>query len=186
VNATTVGFTPLGPVPEDVQAQLTDQERQRLASLGTFSSDGSGYMAIQSTRPQTLAYGLTDSPVGQLAWITEKFKEWSNPSAELPEDAVDRDTLLTNVTLYWLTATAGSAARMYYESSHNPDWFPITNSGVPTAVANFAGDTAIRRWAEESNTITRWTEFDRGGHFAALEAPDLLTDDVRQFFNSLR
>jgi pimeloyl-ACP methyl ester carboxylesterase len=116
----------------------------------------------------------------------EKFKEWSNPSAELPDDAVDRDTLLTNVTLYWLTATPGSAARMYYESSHNPDWFPITNSEVPTAVANFAGDTAIRRWAEESNTIVRWTEFDGGGHFAALEAPDLLTDDIRQFFSTLR
>jgi epoxide hydrolase len=88
--------------------------------------------------------------------------------------------------LYWLTATAGSAARMYYESSLIRDWFPTTNSGVPTAVANFAGDTAIRRWAEEHNIIVRWTEFNGGGHFAALEAPDLLTGDIRQFFNSLR
>jgi len=75
---------------------------------------------------------------------------------------------------------------MYYESSHNPDWCPVTNSGVPIAVANFAGDTAIRRWAEESNTVVRRTEFDRGGHFAALEAPHLLSDDIRQFFSSLR
>ena len=186
VNAAAVGFQPLGPVPEDVQAQLTDEERERLAAAGAFSADGTGYRAIQSTRPQTLAYGLTDSPVGQLAWIIEKFKEWSNPSAELPEDAVDRDTLLTNVMLYWLTATAGSAARMYYESSQVTDWFPTTDSGVPTAVANFAGDTAIRRFAEEANTIVRWSEFDRGGHFAALEAPVLLTGDIREFFRSLR
>jgi pimeloyl-ACP methyl ester carboxylesterase len=183
VNAAAVGFQPLGAVPEDVQAQLTDEERQR---LGAFDDDGTGYRAIQSTRPQTLAYGLTDSPVGQLAWIIEKFKEWSSPSAELPEDAVDRDTLLTNVMLYWLTGTAGSAARMYYESSQVTDWFPTTNSGVPTAVANFAGDTAIRRFAEEANTIVRWSEFDGGGHFAALEAPVLLTGDVREFFRSLR
>jgi epoxide hydrolase len=171
VNAATLGFQPLGPVPENVQAQLTEQERQRLAAIGTFATEGSGYMAIQSTRPQTLAYGLTDSPVGQLAWIIEKFKEWSNPSAELPEDAVDRDTLLTNVMLYWLTATGGSAARMYYEGRKYGErgWFPLTRSEVPTAVANFAGDMAIRRWAEEANTIVRWTDFDRGRHFAALD-----------------
>jgi pimeloyl-ACP methyl ester carboxylesterase len=186
VNAASVGFQPLGPVPEDVQAQFTDEEQQRLAAASAFSDDGTGYRAIQSTRPQTLAYGLTDSPVGQLAWIIEKFKEWSNPAAELPEDAIDRDTLLTNVMLYWLTATAGSAARMYYESTHVTDWFPTTNSGVPTAVANFAGDTAIRCIAEETNTIVRWNEFDGGGHFAALEAPDLLTGDIREFFRSLR
>jgi pimeloyl-ACP methyl ester carboxylesterase len=186
VNAASVGFIPLGPVPEDVQAELTDQERQRLASIGRFTTDGFGYNAVQSTRPQTLTYGLTDSPVGQLAWIMEKFKEWTHASAELPEDAVDRDTLLTNVMLYWLTATAGSAARMYYENSHVGDWFPVTRSAVPTAVANFAEDVAIRRWSEETNTVVRWTEFDRGGHFAALEAPDLLTGDIREFFSSLR
>ncbi|WP_151478801.1 epoxide hydrolase family protein [Streptomyces albicerus] len=188
VNAANVGFQPMGPAPEDVVAKLTDQERQRLEAIGMFAAVGSGYMAIQLTRPQTVAYGLTDSPAGQLAWIIEKFKEWSNPSAELPEDAVDRDTLLTNVMLYWLTATAGSAARMYYEGGKyaQAGWFPLTRSGVPTAVANFAGDTAIRHWAEEANNVVRWSEFDRGGHFAALEAPDLLTRDVREFFRDLR
>ncbi len=188
VNAATLGFQPLGPVTEDVLAELTDQERQYLAAIGMFAAEGSGYMAIQSTRPQTLAYGLTDSPVGQLAWIIEKFKEWSTPSAELPDDAVDRDTLLTNVMLYWLTATAGSAARVYYEGRMyaQSGWFPLTRSEVPTAVANFAGDMAIRHWAEEANTIVRWSEFDRGGHFAALEAPDLLARDIREFFRSLR
>jgi pimeloyl-ACP methyl ester carboxylesterase len=188
VNAASVGFTPLGPVTEEARAELTDLERQRLAARGRFAADGSGYQAIQSTRPQTLAYGLTDSPVGQLAWIIEKFKEWSNPAAQTPEAAFDRDTLLSNVMLYWLTATGGSAARMYYEARRHAEsgWFPLTRSEVPTAVANFAGDTAIRRWAEQANNIVRWTEFDRGGHFAALEAPDLLTRDIRNFFRSRR
>ncbi|MDG4863886.1 epoxide hydrolase [Streptomyces sp. T-3] len=186
VNAASVGFIPLGPVAEDVQERLTAKERERLAGIAKFTGDGFGYNAIQSTRPQTLSYGLTDSPAGQLAWIIEKFKEWTHASAELPEDAVDRDTLLTNVMLYWLTGTAGSAARMYYENSHTGDWFPTSRSEVPTGVANFDEDVAIRRWAEETNTITHWTEFDRGGHFAALEAPDLLIGDIRTFFDTLR
>lgn len=153
--------------------------------LGTFTSDGYGYLQIQSTRPQTLAYGLTDSPVGQLAWIVEKFKEWTHPAAALPDAAIDRDRLLTNVMLYWLSRTAGSAARLYYENMHHldPDQ---PGSSVPTGVAVFAEDFAIRRYAERSNTITHWSEFDRGGHFPALDAPDLLINDIREFFRGLR
>jgi pimeloyl-ACP methyl ester carboxylesterase len=186
VNAASVGFIPLGPVDEEARDGLTDRERRSLTSIAEFTTDGFGYNALQSTRPQTLSYALTDSPVGQLAWIMEKFQAWTHSSAALPEDAIDRDTLLTNVMLYWLTGTAGSAARMYYENSHVPDWFPTTSSGVPTAVANFGEDVAIRRWAEQVNTVVRWTEFDRGGHFAALEVPELLAGDVREFFGSLR
>jgi pimeloyl-ACP methyl ester carboxylesterase len=186
VNAASVGFIPLGPVSEEERAGLTERELRSLASIAEFTTDGFGYNALQSTRPQTLSYALTDSPVGQLAWIMEKFQAWTHSSAALPEDAIDRDTLLTNVMLYWLTGTAGSAARMYYENSHVGDWFPVTNSGVPTAVANFGEDVAIRRWAERANTLARWTEFDRGGHFAALEVPELLAGDVREFFGSLR
>ncbi|KUM83512.1 MULTISPECIES: epoxide hydrolase family protein [Streptomyces] len=186
VNAASVGFIPLGPVDDKAREGLTDRELRSLASIAEFTTDGFGYNALQSTRPQTLSYGLTDSPVGQLAWIMEKFQAWTHSSAALPEDAIDRDTLLTNVMLYWLTGTAGSAARMYYENSHVPDWFPTRTSGVPTAVANFGEDVAIRRWAEQANTLVRWTEFDRGGHFAALEVPDLLAGDVREFFASLR
>ncbi|MFG2798865.1 epoxide hydrolase family protein [Streptomyces pseudovenezuelae] len=186
VNAASVGFIPLGPVDDKAREGLTDRELRSLASIAEFTTDGFGYNALQSTRPQTLSYGLTDSPVGQLAWIMEKFQAWTHSSAALPEDAIDRDTLLTNVMLYWLTGTAGSAARMYYENSHVPDWFPTQPSGVPTAVANFGEDVAIRRWAEQANTLVRWTEFDRGGHFAALEVPDLLAGDVREFFASLR
>jgi epoxide hydrolase len=186
VNAASVGFIPLGPVDEQAQQGLTGRERRSLTSIAEFTTDGFGYNVLQSTRPQTLSYALTDSPVGQLAWIMEKFQAWTHSSATLPEDAIDRDTLLTNVMLYWLTGTAGSAARMYYENSHVPDWFPTATSGVPTAVANFGEDVAIRRWAEQANTVVRWTEFDRGGHFAALEVPELLAGDVRQFFGSLR
>jgi epoxide hydrolase len=185
VNAATMGFIPYGPVPEEELASFTDAEKARLERLNRFLSDGNGYFQIQATRPQTLAYGLTDSPVGQLAWIMEKFKEWTSPSGELPERAIDRDLMLTDVMLYWLTGTAGSSAGMYYDNMHSSNW--NTQPGTtPTGVAVFAEDIAIRRYAEQSNNITHWSEFERGGHFAAMEAPDLLVGDVRQFFRTLR
>jgi pimeloyl-ACP methyl ester carboxylesterase len=185
VNAATMGFIPFGPVdPEDV-ATFSESEKQRLQRLNTFLSDGNGYFQIQATRPQTLAYALTDSPVGQLAWIAEKFNAWSYPADELPEQAIDRDVILTDVMLYWLTGTAGSSAASYYENMHASTWNqqPAT---TPTGVAVFAEDVAIRRYAERGNNIVHWSEFDRGGHFAALEAPELLVGDVRAFFRSLR
>jgi pimeloyl-ACP methyl ester carboxylesterase len=185
VNAATVGFIPLGPVDPDELATFTDAERVRLDRLHHFLADMNGYFQIQATRPQTLAYGLTDSPVGQLAWIVEKFKEWTHPSTELPEAAVDRDHLLTNVMLYWLTGTAGSSARTYYENMHAGSWGQQPGT-TPTGVAVFAEDVAIRRYAEGGNNIVHWSEFDRGGHFAAMEAPDLLVGDVRTFFRRFR
>ena len=185
VNAATVGFIPFGPVPPDELATFTESEKARLARLEKFMSDMNGYFQIQATRPQTLAYGLNDSPVGLLAWIVEKFKEWTDSSHELPEDAVDRDRLLTNVMLYWLTGTAGSAARLYYENMHSGSWGQQPGT-TPTGVAVFAEDIAIRRYGEQGNNIVRWSEFDRGGHFAAMEVPDLLIGDVRAFFRPLR
>ena len=160
-------------------------EKARLQRLHTFTSDGNGYFQIQATRPQTLSYALTDSPAGQLAWITEKFKEWTYPSTALPETAIDRARLLTNVMIYWLTGTAGSSARLYYETMHAGSWGqpPAT---TPTGVAVFAEDVAIRRYAERGHNIVHWSEFDRGGHFAAMEAPDLLVGDVRTFFRRFR
>jgi epoxide hydrolase len=171
--------------PSDL-TDLTDDEKARLQALQKFLSAGSGYGAIQSTKPQTLAYGLTDSPAGQLAWITEKFGEWTDGG--LPDEAVDRDQLLTNVTLYWLTGTAGSSARLYYEAAHSRSWGPPATSAAPTGVAVFPREIAppVRRFAELSNNIVHWSEFDRGGHFAAMEVPDLLTGDVRDFFRQLR
>ncbi|TDE10382.1 epoxide hydrolase family protein [Jiangella asiatica] len=171
--------------PSDL-AGLTEDEQRRLALFQQFQDDGSGYLRLQGTRPQTVSYGLTDSPVAQLAWIVEKFREWSDPAAELPEDAVDRDRLLADVSIYWFTGTAASTAHSYYERFHDPAfWAPRKRSTVPTAVANFATDIAIRRLAERDHTIVRWTTFDRGGHFAAMEAPDLLAADVRAFFADL-
>lgn len=183
VNAATMGFIPWGELDPVELAELTDAEKVRLDRMKAFLSEGNGYFQIQATRPQTLAHGLSDSPAGQLAWIVEKFKEWTHGGG-LPQDAIDRDRILTNVMLYWLTGTAGSAANIYYESMHSSNW--PTPSTVPTGVAVFAEDIAIRRYAERGNNIVHWSEFSRGGHFAALEAPDLLVDDVRVFFRGLR
>jgi epoxide hydrolase len=176
---------------EEELAALDPAERERTRASWertlAWNRDRQGYADIQSTRPQTLAYALTDSPVGQLAWITEKFKEWTD-SHDRPEDAVDRNHLLTNVMLYWLTGTAGSSARIYYERAHAPYWGqPPEPSPTPTALASFPRENFIvlRHIAERTNNIVRWTEFDQGGHFAAMEQPDLLAADIRAFFHTL-
>jgi epoxide hydrolase len=171
-------------IPGSDPGELTEDDLARLARRKHFADDMSGYQRIQGTRPQTLSYGLTDSPVGQLAWIVEKFKEWTD-SKEVPEDAVDRDHLLTNVMVYWLTGTAGSSARLYKESVRS--WGKVQASTTPTAVAVFPGEISlpVRSIGEKTNTIVRWTEFDRGGHFAAMEEPDLFAADVRAFFQGL-
>ncbi|MFB9831646.1 epoxide hydrolase family protein [Actinoallomurus acaciae] len=179
------------PTPEELAALDPAERARALASWARtqeWERERTGYAVLQCTRPQTLAYGLTDSPVGQLAWIVEKFKEWTD-SGERPEEAVDRDRLLTNVMLYWLTGTAGSSARIYYERAHADYWGrPPEPSTAPTALAVFPEENfiALRHLAERANTIVRWTEYDRGGHFAAMEEPDLLAEDIRAFFRELR
>jgi epoxide hydrolase len=183
VNAATVGFIPLGDIPEEELATFTPVELQRSKRLGNFLAEANGYYQIQATRPQTLSYGLTDSPAGQMAWIVEKFKEWTNCGHALPEDAISKDAILTDVSLYWFTGTAGSSANSYYETMHGNGW--PAPSPVPTGVAVFAEDVAIRRYAEQSNTIVHWSDFETGGHFAALETPDLLVGDIRAFFAAL-
>ncbi|WP_330269004.1 epoxide hydrolase family protein [Streptomyces griseorubiginosus] len=179
---------------EEELATLGPADRERALESwrrwSEWSREGTGYAVLHSTRPQTLAYALTDSPVGQLAWIVEKFQAWTD-SAELPEEAVDRDRLLTNVMLYWLTGTAGSAARIYYERAHatgDRAARPTEPSTVPTALALFPAEIQVplRHKAERTENIVRWTELGRGGHFAAMEEPDLLVDDVRAFFRQLR
>ncbi|MFE7563618.1 alpha/beta fold hydrolase [Kitasatospora sp. NPDC057500] len=176
--------------PDDpaAAAGLTADDRARLNRFLEAEPGMSGYARIQGTRPQPPAYALTDSTVGQLAWIVEKFKE-STDSAEVPEDAVPRDRLLTNVMLYWLTATAGSSARHYWEAAH-PSRPARTGQrpAVPTGVAVFAADVArpVRRLAECEHTIVHWSELPRGGHFAAMEQPGLFTADVRAFFRRFR
>jgi pimeloyl-ACP methyl ester carboxylesterase len=168
-------------------AALTEGEQERLARFKHFKEKQSAYMEIQGHRPQTLAYGLNDSPAGQLAWIVEKFKEWTDPASELPEDAVDRDNLLTNVSLYWFTESAGSSANLYFETFRDPSMFAPKEPGtVPTGVAVSPTDSAIRRFAEPAHNVVHWSEFDRGGHFLAMEAPDLFIADLREFFGSVR
>jgi pimeloyl-ACP methyl ester carboxylesterase len=162
----------------EVLARLTAEERQAFGQYDAFVSDKSAYASLQSSRPQTLAFALSDSPVGQLAWIVEKFHEWVDPA-----HPVSADDLLTNVTIYWVTNTSGSSAWFYKESyGQRSEMQPRCT--VPTGVAVFPFDLVrpIRRWAEEAYQITHWTEMPAGGHFAALERPDLLVEDLRTFF----
>jgi pimeloyl-ACP methyl ester carboxylesterase len=195
LNGPTPGY-PFGPPIDPEGLSPADQARAR--RFNQFQADGMGYLQLQATRPQTLAYALTDSPVGQLAWIVEKFKEWTDPAAELPEDAVDRDRLLTNVSIYWFTGSGASAAHVIYEgmqafreymaqaeagAGHQPAEAP---AGPPTGVAVFAADNSIRSLLEPTGNVVHWSEFDRGGHFAAMEAPDLLAGDIRAFFRDRR
>ncbi|TDC61309.1 epoxide hydrolase [Micromonospora sp. KC207] len=165
---------------------LTEVEQRRLADMAEYND---GYLQIQAKSPHTLAYGLHDSPAAQLAWIVEHFQRLTDhPDDGLPDDAVDRDRLLTNVTLYWLTGTGGSAAQVYYEDITAAAWSDEAGRGdVPTGVlVATARDLTVRRLAERDHHVVRWTEYDRGGHFFAMEQPALLVDDLRAFFRTLR
>jgi len=180
-----VGAVALPPTEQADAAAVTDAHRATLARMRQFQADGLGYLHLQTTRPQTIAYALNDSPVAQLAWIAEKFREWTDPAAELPEDAVDRDRLLTNVSLYWFTGSGASAAQFLYEAAHAHEW--PGPSEVPQGWAVFAAtDDLVRRLIDPEEKLAHWSEFDRGGHFAAMETPDLLVDDVRAFFRARR
>lgn len=158
---------------------LTEQELSTLPDLSGFDFH---HVEIQAKRPQTLGYGLHDSPVAQLAWIAERFKEWSDYRAELPEDAVDRDQLLTNVTLYWLTGTAPSSTWWYSEGCGR---MPVDQRLVPTGSMGTPGSAGLRRLAERGNDIAYWSERDFYGHFAAMEAPETLVDDIRDCFGTI-
>ncbi|HEY2203808.1 MAG TPA: epoxide hydrolase [Pseudonocardia sp.] len=168
-------------------ADLSDPEQRRsVEAKRRYRRELGGYAAIQSTRPQLVAYALTDSPVAQLAWIVDGFRNWTD-ARDVPEDAVDRDAMLTDVTLYWLTGTAGSSARFYRAGAAS--WYSDpAPSTVPTGVALLPHDIAVpvRSIAERTDNIARWTTFDRGGHFGPLEEPDLVVGDLRAFFRGHR
>lgn len=172
-------------IPIDT-SRLSEAEQERLAQQQRFfQGEGKGYLQLQATRPQTLAYALNDSPVGQLAWIVEKFKEWTNANAALPEDAVDRDLMLANVSIYWFTGSGASAANVLYDMLHSAaGWMPP--SDVARATAVFNSDPLLRKLIDPQHAISHWAEFAQGGHFAALEAPDLLVGDLRAAFRRLR
>ncbi|GAB3536320.1 epoxide hydrolase [Arthrobacter tecti] len=183
VNGTT-GPMPELPLSEDEAAALTDRERQAIKDIEAFMWQQFGYISIQSTRPGLIGTVLTDSPIAQLAWIMDKFQAWTWPVEQDVLQILDRDLLLANVSLYWFTRTAGSAALTVY--AQGSGWgTPKERTTVPTAVINFAHDIAIRSYVERENTVTRWTDVEHGGHFAALEEPDLLIEDVRAFFGTL-
>lgn len=163
---------------------LTDAERDQIEVLKRISSDGSAYLQLQTTRPQTLAYGLCDSPAFQLAFIAEKFKEWTDPSHELPEQAVDRDQLLSNVALYWFTASGASAAQFLYENMHAQEWGG--EGSAPKGFAVFGKQSFTRKLVDPEQRARHYREYERGGHFPAMEVPELLTCDLRSFFRPLR
>jgi len=173
--------------PAGDSGELTEAEQRGLAQSAKYFETDAGYMQIQSTKPQTLGYALEDSPAGLVAWIVEKFRSWSDCGGDV-ESAFTRDQLLTNVMLYWLTATAHSSARLYYENRVAGAWVAGARVEVPTGAAIFPHEIIQppRRWAEAGYNITHWAEQPRGGHFAAMEQPELFVDDVRAFFRTVR
>jgi epoxide hydrolase len=171
--------------PAAGSGELTEDDQQALAAYVEHRKVGTGYSKQQSTRPQTLGYGLVDSPVGQLAWVVEKFWAWSDCDGH-PENAFSRDELLDNVMMYWVTGSGASSARLYWESFNR-----FVSDGrveLPTGVASFPKEIlrTPRSWCEEAYNITHWTTMPRGGHFAAFEQPELFVDDVRAFFATVR
>ncbi|HLZ05181.1 MAG TPA: epoxide hydrolase [Bradyrhizobium sp.] len=171
------------PIPGE---QPTQEEARALAGLKHYRAWDSGYSKQQSTRPQTLGYGLTDSPAGQAAWILEKFWAWTDCDGD-PHNILSRDELLDNVMLYWVTATAASSARLYWESFGRARRHGKVT--VPTGVAVFPKEIVppVRRWMEDAfPNIQHWSEMPKGGHFAAFEQPELFVAEVRSFFRKLR
>ena len=166
---------------------LSAAEQAYLAAGRAWQMQEGAYAMLQGTKPQTLAYGLNDSPVGLLAWLIEKFRTWSDSEGDI-ERRFTKDELLTNAMIYWVTQTINSANRLYYESQHHPAAPAAGRCEVPTGVALFPKDLipAPRAFAERFFNVRRWTEMPHGGHFAALEAPELLAEDLRTFFRPLR
>jgi pimeloyl-ACP methyl ester carboxylesterase len=181
LDASTHGF----PLSEYGPGE--DEARERTLR---FLAEGLGYATIQGTRPQTLTYGMNDSPAGLCSWFLEKRRDWSDSQGNV-ERVFTRDELLTGMTLYWITESFGTAARLYYEGSHNPwqkshERTPVVEA--PTALAIQPRDVLqlSRSWTERYYNLKRWTVFPAGGHFAHMEQPQLLVEDIRAFFRTLR
>jgi pimeloyl-ACP methyl ester carboxylesterase len=168
-----------GSPPSPAELALSEQEQR-------WESEEGAYEHQQQTRPQTLAYGLNDSPAGLAAWIVEKYRAWSDCGGDV-ESVFSKDELLTNITIYWATQTIASSFRPYWDSRNNPEPRPWTTISVPCGIAIFPKDltTPPREFAERSYNVQHWTEMPRGGHFAALEQPELLAKDIRSFFSAL-
>jgi epoxide hydrolase len=181
-----LNFCIAGPPPGgNANEGVPPAELQRYNARQTYMENERAYQQIQGTKPQTLGFALDDSPAGLAAWIVEKFHAWCDCDGNV-ESKFTKDDLLTNITLYWVTQTGTSSTRIYYENRVAPP-----NAGrvtVPTACALFPKEITVppRKWVEARYNLVRWTEMPRGGHFAALEQPDLLVNDVREFFRTIR
>jgi len=191
IHLTDVPFAHLFEKPKSLSAK----EKKFIAESNKWQQKEGAYAMIQSTRPQSLAYGLNDSPAGLAAWIVEKFRSWSDCNGDV-ETRFTRDELLANITLYWVTETINSSFRFYYDAANAGALTWIVemikkwtgSSKVPTGFASFPHDILPppREWAERFFNVQHWTEMPRGGHWAAMEEPELLTEDIRAFFRPLR
>jgi pimeloyl-ACP methyl ester carboxylesterase len=184
VTAIHVNMPIVAPDPATM-SELTAQEQDALAAMQHYQDSESGYSKQQSTRPQTIGYGLVDSPVGQAAWILEKFHGWTDCKGH-PENVISRDHLLDNVMLYWLTASGASSARIYWESFNGGRMDPIS---VPAGISQFPKDIfrTSKRWAEKRfSKLIYWNALESGGHFAALEQPQQFVEEVRACFRLVR
>lgn len=164
---------------------LSDDEIAEIEAVRTEAAAERGYLEMQNHRPDTIGAALTDSPVGQLAWTAEKFKTRTGGDYRTPDESVDRDQLLTNISLYWFTRGGASSAQFYYEGEHSGlDYFAMA-SGVPSGWAVFDTHPLMRRVMDPWGAIGHWSEFTEGGHFPAMEEPKLLADDIRAFFRGI-
>jgi len=172
--------------PPPIEGEPSAEETAAIAKLVAFGNNGSGYSRLQSTRPQTIGYSLSDSPVGQAAWIYEKLAQWSDTS-NAPEGELSHDEMLDNITLYWLSNTGASSARLYFESFGTD--FSRQQLDIPVGVSVFPGELyrPLKIWGERTySKLFYWNEVARGGHFAAFEQPDLFVAELRACFRKLR
>lgn len=188
IHVTLVGGAGINPYLGPGSRELTEAERALVEERRRWRETDGGYTHIQGTKPQTLSYGLNDSPAGLAGWFVDKYRAWSDCGGEV-ERSFTKDELLTNITIYWVTGTINSSIRLYYESQHEPwNFGPEDRLRVPCAVAAFPKEInhPPREWAERFYNVQRWTEMPRGGHFSALEEPFLLAEDIRAFYRPLR
>lgn len=196
INSDFFAVAGLGMFPSDASA-LTDQEKRVLERMKHYKKDGTAYLDIQATRPATIGIALSDSPVGQLAWMVEKYKEWTDADKELPQEAMGMDHMLTNVSLYWFNQLGASSADILSEnmsiafdwggssSDQTSQWTPPK---VPSAVACFGKKeeaSLLQQLTSMMGTPDRWAFYERGCHFPSVEVPDLLVEDIRQFFAAI-
>lgn len=179
---------PIASRPEN-PGPLTEEEKADLAAMAHFQQEESGYALLQGTKPQTLGVALNDSPAALLAWIVEKFRAWSDCAGH-PENTFSRDQLITNVMLYWVTQTITSSIRLYWESRRGGLWKETPDRvEAPTGVARYPQEKVLRfprAWVEQTYNVTHWAVMPHGGHFAAMEQPELFAEDVRRFFQTVR